>query len=49
MKTNYIFKFFDKSKVSEIFPVLFDILYENMEKIAPFGKSYEDAKAEWLG
>lgn len=49
MKTNYIFKFLDKSNVDEFLPVLFDILYENMEKMAPFGKSYEDAKTEWLG
>ncbi|MBQ3018604.1 MAG: hypothetical protein IJD89_06655 [Clostridia bacterium] len=49
MKTNYIFKFLEKSNVGEFLPVLFDILYENMEKIAPFYKSYEKAKAEWLG
>lgn len=48
MKTNYIFKFLEKSNVGEFLPVLFDILYENMEKMAPFGKSYEDAKTEWL-
>ncbi len=49
MKTNYIFNFLDKQKVSNTLSVLFDILYENMERIAPFGKSYEDAKTEWLG
>lgn len=49
MKTNYIFKFLEKSNVGEFLPVLFDIYYENMEKITPFGKSYEDAKTEWLG
>ncbi len=49
MKTNYIFKFLEKSNVGEFLPVLFDILYENMEKMASFGKSYEDAKTEWLG
>lgn len=49
MKTNYIFKFLEKSNVGEFLPVLFDILYENMEKIAPLCKSYEKAKAEWLG
>lgn len=49
MKTNYIFKFLNKSNIDDFLPVLFDILYENMEKIAPFGKSYEDAKTEWLG
>ncbi len=48
MKTNYIFKFLDKSKVSEILPALFDILYDNMEKIAPFDRSYEQAKLEWI-
>ena len=47
MKTNYIFEFLDKSKVSEILPSLFDILYDNMEKIAPFDKSFEQAKLEW--
>ena len=49
MKTNYIFKFLNKSNIDDFLPVLFDILYENMEKIAPFCKSYEKAKAEWLG
>ena len=49
MKTSYIFNFLDKQKVSDTLPVLFDIYYENMEKITPFGKSYEDAKTEWLG
>ena len=49
MITNYIFNFLDKQKVSNTLPVLFNILYENMEKIAPFGKSYEEAKTEWLG
>ena len=49
MKTNYIFKFLNKSNIDDFLPVLFDILYENMEKITPFGKSYEKAKAEWLG
>lgn len=49
MKTNYIFNFLDKQKVSNTLPVLFDILYENMEIIAPFDKSYENAKLEWLG
>ncbi len=49
MKTTYTFKFLDKSKVCEVLPALFNILYENMEIIAPFGKSYENAKAEWLG
>ncbi len=48
MKTTYIFKILDKSKVDENLPILFDILYENMEKIAPFGKKHENAKAEWL-
>lgn len=47
MKTNYIFEFLDKSKVSEILPALFDILYDNMGKIAPFDRSYEQAKLEW--
>ena len=49
MKTVYKFDFLDKQTVGDTLPVLFDILYENMEKIAPFGKSYEEAKAEWLG
>ena len=47
MKTNYIFEFLDKSNVDEFLSVLFDILYENMEKIAPFDKSFEQAKLEW--
>lgn len=49
MKSQYKFLFLNKSKISEALPILFDILYENMEKIAPFGKSYKDAKVEWLG
>lgn len=47
MKTNYIFEFLDKSKVTEILPTLFDILYNNMNKIAPFDKPFEQAKLEW--
>ena len=47
MKTNYIFEFLDKSKLTEILPTLFDILYNNMNKIAPFDKPFEQAKLEW--
>lgn len=47
MKKVYIFEFLDKSKVGETLPVLFNILYDNMEKIAPFDKSFEQAKFEW--
>ncbi len=49
MKTTYEFIFLAKQKINETLPVLFDMLYENMEKIAPFGKAYEDAEEEWLG
>lgn len=49
MKKSYRFCFLDKQRVGDTLPALFDILYENMEQIAPFGKPYGDAKAEWLG
>ena len=48
MKNKYKFNFLDKQKVDDTLPVLFDILYENMEIISPFGKSYDAAKTEWL-
>ena len=47
MKRSYTFEFLDKSKVNETLHVLFDILYGNMEKIAPFGKPFEQARLEW--
>ena len=41
------FNFLPKEKAGEYFPALFDILYNNMSKIAPPGGAYEDDYNEW--
>ena len=38
----------DKSKKDFVLPQLFDILYSNMSRIAPSGRSYEDELSYWL-
>lgn len=47
--TEFRFAFADKSRMGEILPSLFDLLYENMHKIAPTGNSREQDEAEWMG
>ena len=41
------FCFLDKSKSEMILPMLYDILYSNMNVIAPTGNSYEQDQSEW--
>ena len=43
------FKFLPKEHAEEYFPALFDILYNNMSKIAPSGMTYEEDFNEWYG
>lgn len=43
-----MFYYLDKFKKDYWLPQLFDLLYENMQSIAPSGLSYEQEKAEWL-
>lgn len=38
----------DKAEKDDWLPRLFDLLYENMQSIAPSGLSYEQDKAQWL-
>ena len=45
---HYRFSFLDKTRTSDVLPLLFDILYENMSKIVPSEQSYEDERDEWL-
>ena len=48
MTKNTKFTLLDKSRKSEILPLLFDIFYENTSKISPFPKPYEAERDEWL-
>ena len=49
MKNIYTFSFLDKASVYNTLPVLFDILYLNMKKIAPSASTYGQAREEWMG
>ena len=42
------FRYADKSSVDALLPDLFDILYGNMNEIAPCGKSRDEMFAEWF-
>ena len=42
------FSYLDKSKKEQWLPILFDLLYENMQEIAPSDLTYEQEKAQWL-
>lgn len=44
---NIRFSFMDKSKAASFLSDLFDMLYTNMNKIAPTENSYEDDKEIW--
>lgn len=41
------FKFIEKDKAEKYFPILFDILYSNMNEIAPTGEGYDADYKEW--
>lgn len=43
-----MFSYLNKQEKDRWLPQLFDLLYENMQIIAPSGLSYEQEKAEWL-
>ena len=43
------FSFIEKSNAAEILPGLFNILYDNMNSIAPTGEGYERDFEEWYG
>ena len=43
------FEYIDKSRADELLPLLFPLLYDNMNAIAPTGEGYEKDLAEWLG
>ena len=42
------FAHLNKAEKSHYLPLLFDVLYSNMEEITPTGKSYEEQKQEFL-
>ena len=42
------FEFLDKRKKDAILPLLFEILYENMNLIAPSGESRDEDRRVWL-
>lgn len=45
---NFQFTFLNKTTAAEILPELFDILADNMSKIAPIGNNYEEDQRRWL-
>lgn len=46
--TEMTFSFFDKNESEKILPEMYDILFTNMNNIAPTGNSYETDKKIWL-
>ena len=42
------FKRFPKEEAKTILPILFPILYENMNKIAPTGNTYDEDFKLWF-
>ena len=42
------FKYLDKAATDKVLPVLFDILYSNMNEITPSGKSRDEEFNDWL-
>lgn len=48
MKIKATFRFLEKDQVGNVLPDLFQIYYENMEKITPFPQPYETEKQQWL-
>lgn len=45
---SFRFEFADKGEISALLPILFDILYDNMNEIAPTGNSYDEDKQSFL-
>ncbi|MBQ9120887.1 MAG: hypothetical protein IJY12_00825 [Clostridia bacterium] len=46
--SNFRFSYLDKAKADPMLPALFDLLYENMSKIAPTEQPYETDRDCWL-
>ena len=44
----YHFAYADKAELKTLFSHLFELLYANMSRIAPFDKTYEEEYAEWF-
>ena len=44
----FTFVFADKQNFAHIAPILFDLLYANMNEIAPSGYCYEEDRAVWM-
>ena len=42
------FKYLDKTAADKVLPVLFDILYSNMNEITPSGKSRDEEYSNWF-
>lgn len=42
-----VFTYADKGKMAQLLPGLFELLHENMSKIAPTGNTYEEDYASW--
>ena len=43
----YSFIYADKAHLSEVLPLCYDILYSNMNKIAPTGNTYDEDFSTW--
>lgn len=43
-----MFMYLNKKEKDYYLPLLFDLLYENMQSIAPSGLSYDQEKEDWL-
>lgn len=42
------FRLYDKTQSKDVLPQMYDILYINMNRIAPTGNSYDEDKQQWL-
>lgn len=45
----YTFEYADKAELEAILPRCFELLYNNMNSITPFARSYERELEEWYG
>ena len=43
------FTYADKGQLAQLLPVLYQLLHENMSRIAPTGNTYEEDYASWSG
>lgn len=49
MKETPSFAYADKRQLEQLLPVLYQLLHENMSRIAPTGNTYEEDFASWKG